>query len=174
MFDALRSKILSVKKQFTPEKTIQIANITFTLGVLSASEETFINFYATSQSTKNSEFLYYLKNAAVALAIKKVDELNLGEVAPGEKVETGELDDSGKPIFRTRFEIMVQIVNSLSAEVVNQMYLVHAELVRQISEKIKQAMTVQEIPEVPEIKETDKIALNPVLTHDDMVQDEVE
>lgn len=140
----LLEKIARIRDQYDVAVEVQLGEVRLHFGLLRALEEAHATAYAQLNSSEKQKgmLLYYLKLGILALAIRKIDDLDLSALKPDQEVpgeKTG------------RFEFVIEILKSLPGDVVDHLYGVYTGMIAQSREAIGKTVQIPQIPKPPAV-----------------------
>jgi len=143
-------KIAEVNKQYTITREIKLGDVRLVIAPLTTDEDMFLRAYikdVTDDGQKNAGAQYQV--AIVALAIKKIDEIEVGFASPDDFIETGELREDGVPEKKERFTLMMDLLASIDSYIVSELFDIVSDVLLQVETNVKRDFIPAYIPNPP-------------------------
>ena len=148
------SVLQEISVEFSRTGKIELNGVVLEIGTLSSDEDAFAQSWSMGIVGEGPGFTSYYKLAVVALAIKKLDDIDISVHAPEDFIETGEVNDLQKPKKKQRFKLMIDVVRSLNPEITNWIFEKYSTMAVESSKQIREEIQIEEIGEIP--KEDEK------------------
>lgn len=144
--DGLKKKISAVNQRLKKSDDFNLMGMKVSISILSSEEESRAADYSRSKTKDLFSFNQFYRIAAVALAIRKIDQISLAEIGLDEKIELPELDKDDKKISKTRFDVMREIVEGWPTQITDEIFVRLMRVTEEASQELRASVKVGEIP----------------------------
>jgi len=144
------NKISQASKKYSITRQVKLGEVRLILAPLTTDEDIFLRSFIKEAKNSGANPGIQYQVGIVALAIKKLDNEEIGDIPPDGFIETGELTKNGVPEKKERFTLMRDLVLSIDPYIISELFDVVSELILEAENKVKADMVTAHIPEPPD------------------------